>query len=99
MIYDTLLKMGIPVRYNHFTAPVEPPYMVWRGDGQEQFRADDTTTYKYNTFVVEYVFETKNPDFEDELEDLLLEDGYRYEKSEDTFIDGEGVFSIYYYVN
>lgn len=99
MIYDTLQKMGIPVRYNHFTAPQNPPYMVWRGDGQYQFRADDTTTYKTDNYVVEYVFEMKDPDFEERLENQLLEDGFRYEKSEDTYIDDEDVFSIYYYIN
>ena len=32
------------------------------------------------------------------IEDNFLADGYIYSKSEDTYIDGEGVYVIYYTV-
>ena len=40
----------------------------------------------------------KDETIESAIEDLLLENGYLYEKSEDVFIENEGVFVIYYTV-
>ena len=47
---------------------------------------------------MEKYFTKKNEDNERAIEDALLEDGYNYEKSEDIFIEQEGVFLIYYYI-
>ena len=35
---------------------------------------------------------------EDKIEEALLAGGYQYDKSDDTFIDSEGLFVIYYYL-
>ena len=99
MIFDTIKKTGLPARYSHFTAPQEPPFIVYRGNGQDQFHADDTTIWKNNEYVVEYYFTDKDPDMEELIETTFLEDGYRYDKSDDTYIESERVFVIYYYVN
>ncbi len=98
-IYDTLLTTGLPVRYSHFDDTPDLPYLVYIGGGQNQFRADDTTIWKSNTYQVEYYFSLKNEAQEDLIESTLLDAGFRYEKSDDTFIEDEGVFVIYYQVN
>lgn len=99
MIFDTLKKTGLPVVYSHFKEPQSAPFLVYLGDGQNQFHADDTTTWKENTYQVEYYFEQKDESTEELIESTLLGDGYRYAKSSDTFIESEGVFVIYYSVN
>ena len=98
MIQETLLKTKLPCAYSHFRQPVQPPFIVYLGNGQTTFGADNTWTYRNNRYQIEYYFTEKNEANEKAIEDTLLQDGFNYEKSEDTFIEDEGLFVIYYYV-
>jgi hypothetical protein len=95
-IYQTLQTTGLPCAYSHFRTKQSPPYIVYIGNGQEVFEADNTHYYKENTYQVEYYFTTKDESNEASIEDALLEAGYLYEKSEDVYIEDQGVFVIYY---
>ena len=95
-IYQVLQSTGVPCAYSHFRKPQSPPYIVYIGDGQETFEADNTHYYRQNTYQVEYYFTTKNESNEASIEDALLEAGYLYEKSEDVYIEDQNVFVIYY---
>lgn len=103
-IYDIIsgIEIGsdeyLPARYSHFPneeAP-KPPFLVYLGAGQEQFEADDTIYWKRNVYTVEFYFEQKDEDLEDKIEQALLDGGYQYDKSDDSFIESEGLFVIYY---
>ena len=98
MIYETLQSTNLPCAYSHFRKKQEPPYVVYIGNGQETFEADNTHYWKTNSYQVEYYFTEKNEQNEASIEDALLNAGYLYEKSEDIFIESEGVFVIYYYI-
>lgn len=98
MIYDTLQSTNLPCAYSHFKTKQEPPYIVYIGNGQEVFEADNTHYWKTNSYQVEYYFTEKNEQNEAVIEDALLDNGYLYDKSEDIFIESEGVFVIYYYI-
>ena len=98
LLVEALETTGLEVRYSHFTNPAEPPFIVYLGNGQNQFDADDTIYWKENEFRVEYYYTLKDPDMEETIEAALLGNGFRYTKSEDTWIESEGVFLIYYYV-
>ena len=97
-IYQVLQSTKLPCAYSHFKNPVEPPYIVYIGSGQEIFNADNTHYHRRNTYQVEYYYTTKDEDAEAVIEDALLDNGYRYEKSEDIYIEDEDIFVIYYYV-
>ena len=97
-IFEVLQSTGLPCAYSHFRKPQSPPYIVYIGDGQETFEADNTHYYRQNTYQVEYYFTTKNGSNEASIENALLEAGYLYDKSEDNYIEDEGVFVIYYYI-
>ena len=91
--------LDIPVAYSHFTdkdAPNSPPYLVYLGDGQDHFEADNTFYWSENRYQLEYYFTKKNEAEETAIESVLLENGFHYEKSEDVYIESEGVFVIYY---
>ncbi len=98
MIYATLQKTKLPCAYSHFVEKVDLPYIVYIGSGQDTFGADNTWAYRNNKYQVEYYFREKNEATETAIEDILLADGYNYEKSEDVYIDDEGIFVIYYYI-
>lgn len=98
-LYQTLLTIGLPVSYSHhidIDSPIEPPYLVYIGDGQDTFDADNTHYYRQNRYQIEYYFTQKNEENESAIEDALLDAGYLYEKSEDVYIEEENVFVIYY---
>lgn len=97
-IYQTLQSTGLPCAYSHFKKKQSPPYIVYIGNGQETFQADNTHYYKQNSYQVEYYFTTKNESNEEAIETALLDNGFLYEKSEDIYIEEEEVFVIYYYI-
>lgn len=97
-IYQVLQSTGLPCAYSHFKKKQEPPYIVYIGGGQDTFDADNTHFWRTNRYQIEYYFTTKNDANETAIEDKLLENGYNYTKSEDVFIEDEGVFVIYYNV-
>ena len=97
-IYQTLQSTHLPCAYSHFKTPQEPPYLVYIGNGQQVFEADNTHYYRQNVYQVEYYFTTKDESNEACIENALLGAGYLYEKSEDLYLEDQGVFLIYYYV-
>ena len=97
-IYTTLQSTGLPCAYSHFKTAQEPPYIVYIGNGQETMQADNTHYWRENQYQVEYYFTEKNEANEVAIEDALLGSGYLYDKSEDIYIEDQGVFVIYYYI-
>lgn len=97
-LYSTLQSIGLPCAYSHFRTGQKPPYIVYIGNGQDVFEADNTHYWRRNTYQVEYYFTTKNESSEAAIEDALLGSGYLYDKSEDIYIEDQGVFVIYYYI-
>lgn len=97
-IYQTLQSTGLPCAYSHFKTDQAPPYIVYIGNGQNVMDADNTHYWRENLYQIEYYFTTKSETNEATIETALLNAGYRYEKSEDIFIEDEGVFVIYYTV-
>lgn len=97
-IYQVLKSTGLPCAYSHFKSGRKPPYLVYMGDGQDTTEADDTHYWKENRYRVEYYFTEKSEANEEAIEAALCENGFLYEKSEDAYIEKEGVFVIYYYV-
>ena len=101
-LFQILQTLGLPCTYSHFRdeddAPKSPPYIVYLGNGQEDFRADDTYYEKHNNYRIEYYFTKKDEDTEAAIEQTLLDNGFLYEKSEDVYIESEGVFVIYYQI-
>jgi len=97
-IYETLQSTDLPCAYSHFKTPQEPPYIVYIGNGQDYLDADNTHYWRKCKYQVEYYFTEKDEEAEADIEDALLDDGFIYDKSEDIYIEEEGVFVIYYYV-
>ena len=97
-IYQTLQSTGLPCAYSHFKKPQSPPYIVYIGNGQDTFNADDTHYWTNNRYQVEYYYTQKNEANEASIENALLGSGFLYEKSEDVYIEEEDVFVIYYYI-
>ena len=98
MIYDTLKKTKLPCAYSHFQKAQEPPYLCYIGSGQLRVPGDNTLVWRKNTYQVEYYFTEKNEANEAAIEKVLLDDGFVFTKSDDVYIEDEGLFVIYYTV-
>ena len=96
-IYSTLQSTGLPCAYSHFKTDQTPPYIVYIGNGQDNLDADNTHYWRNNRYQVEYYFTEKSESNETSIEDALLGAGFIYEKSEDIYLEDQGVFLIYYY--
>ena len=98
-IYEILSQgLSIPVTYGVFTTEQELPFICILGDGQDTFKAEDTFYATKDRYTIEYYFKKKNPTQEASIESLLLQHGWLYEKSEDAYIEDEGMFVVYYYI-
>ena len=103
ILTDPQNGLGLPCVYSHFrddegALPQAPPYLAYLGAGQDDFEADNTYHWKRNRYQIEYYFTIKDETKEAAIEQLLLDNGFLYDKSEDIYIEGEGVFVIYYQV-
>lgn len=96
MITDILNATGLPWAYGRFLAIQEPPFLVYMGSGQNTFQADNTHYFAENTHRIEYYFLTKDEQAEAQIENAILDGGSLYEKSEDTYIEDEDMFVVYY---
>lgn len=99
-LFSVLQTLNIPCVYSHFRndSTVTPPYIAYVGSGQDTFKADNTIYHKNNTYRIEYYFTEKDEAKEELIESTLLANGYIYDKSDDSYIDSEEVFVIYYFV-
>lgn len=97
-IFETLDSIGLPWAYGRFKERVAPPFIMVMGSGQVNFKADDKYYQSKNSYRVEYYFTDKDEETESAIEKAFLDNGFYYQKSEDIFIESEGVFAIYYYV-
>lgn len=97
-ILEVLESTGLDTKYGVNRNPTTDPYLVYTGGGQENFTADDTFYHSEDGWVIEYYFKVKNPTTEKLLENTLLNNGYLYEKSEDTYLEDQELFLIYYYI-
>lgn len=99
-ITDTLAKLkrqlGIPSAYGRFMKKQKPPYLIYFGAGEEILPADDTIYWKDQEYQLQYYFKEKDKAKEDAIEQILLEDGFLYDKSSDVYIESEDLWVIYY---
>lgn len=96
IIMDILKDQGLNAAYGKFEDPQIPPYAIYIGAGQNHFEADDTYYTTDNEYQVEYYFSRKNSEKEAALETAFLDNGFKYEKSEDVYISSEKIYLIYY---
>lgn len=98
-ITTALDATGLPWAYSHFEQKVEPPFLAYIQNGQNQLSADDTRHWHRNIYQVEYYFKTKNTAAEEAIEKALLDAGFQFTRSEDIYLEDEDVFLVYYYTN
>ena len=95
-IQAALEASGIYTAYYEVRSDREAPYITWRGNGQDNFAADDMYISLGNTYIAEYAFLEKNEAAEASIETALINNGFRYRKSQDYRDDDTGEYYIEY---
>lgn len=96
-LLEMLGEMQIPFAYDHFAegeAP-NPPFICYLLPGSNNFSADGVAYFKVNEVRIELYTDTKDLSVEQNVEGVLDQHGFFYEKSE-TWIESEKLYEVLY---
>lgn len=96
-IATMISSLDIPFTYDFFPnndAP-NPPYIVFNYPQNDDFGADNTNYVSIDTLNVELYTSEKRFDLESQVEAMLNNHGFFYEKSE-AYINNEHLYQITY---
>lgn len=96
-LLQILSETQIPFAYHHFAEgeSPEPPFICYLLPGSNNFSADGKVYYKMNEVHIELYTDLKDLAVEQQLEDVLDEQGIFYNKSE-TWIESERLYEVLY---
>ena len=97
-LYKLLGRLNIPYAYDHFKDDKTiPPFILYRNDDTDTFKADDKTYYKENNYIVDLTTIKKMPQLEEQLEILFNDNNIPFDKFE-NYIESEKIFQIRYLI-
>lgn len=97
-LYPLLQSLNIPIAYDHFTTNknVNPPFIVYRAIAPDTFKADGITYYKPYNYEIELVTEIKDPELEEQIEELLTNNRIPYDVEAEVWDDDERIYHNFY---
>ena len=97
-LYNLLKTLNIPVAYDHFNSnkTVNPPFIVYREQTPDTFKADDKTYYRPYNFEIELITDKKDIDLESRVEVLLKDIPYDIETG--SWDEEEKIYHNFYYI-
>lgn len=96
-VVQMVKEFGLPYAYDHFAEgeSPEPPFAVYLYPKSDNFAADGTVYFKKDRLHVELYTDSKDPDLEQQIEDVLDAHGLFYNKSE-VWIQSERLYEVLY---
>lgn len=97
-IYDLLKTLNIPVAYDHFNSDkqINPPFIVYRENGVDTFKADNKTFYRAYDFTIELITITKNVALQEQIEELFDTNNIPYDTSNEIWDEDEKIYHNFY---
>jgi hypothetical protein len=101
MTYEDVMAMlrecNLPFAYDHFAEgeSPDPPFLVFLFPGTDNVFADNQVYYKVNELNIELYTDKKDPEIENQIEDVLAIHEVAYEKTE-TWIESEKMYEVLY---
>ena len=92
-----LRECNLPFAYDHFAEgeSPDPPFLVFLFPGTDNVFADNQVYYKVNKLNIELYTDKKDPEIENQIENVLASHEVAYEKME-TWIDSEKMYEVLY---
>ena len=97
-IYNLLKTLNIPVAYDHFKSDkdISIPFVCYREEASDTFKADGITYYRPYNFVIELVTEKKDVALQQSIEKLLTDNNIPYDVSDEVWDEEENIYHNYY---
>ena len=96
-VMEMLSELNIPYAYDHFAegeAP-EPPFICFLFPGSDNFSADNVVYAAFEELHIELYTDEKDPELEEQVEDLLAEYELYWQKTE-VWIESEKLYEVLY---
>lgn len=98
-IKQILEQLNIPVAYDHFNTPTNPPFIAYRRYSQDNFGADNKVYKVINNYYVYLITQYKDVELEQQLEDVLTEAEAFFNVISEDYINEENIYQIVYEVS
>ena len=101
MTYEQIASMmeetGLPSAYHHFAEgeSPKPPFLLFLSPGENTFSADNSMYFSTKKLNIELYTDRKNPELEEELEQVLNRHNIYYLKTE-AWIASEKMYEVLY---
>ena len=97
-IYDLLVTLKIPEAYDHFLSDKEVsiPFIVYREQGVDTFKADSNTYYRPRNYEIELVTEKKEVELQNQLETLLKTNNIPFDTTDEVWDQDERIYHNFY---
>lgn len=92
---DRLTTSGIDFRYHHWKRAKSPPFGVFYIESNSNFAADGGVFIKMSNVVVELYTNSKEPERERDIEEILDALELYYDKVE-TYVESEKLYQVAY---
>lgn len=96
-LYQILITSNLPVAYDHFVGDMEPPFILYKCEPAEQFKADDKVYKRIYKYRIDLVTDNKDPVAEEALEEIFANNDIPWDKDE-LYINDEKIYQITYYI-
>lgn len=93
-----LEQLNIPVAYSHFNTSTNPPFICYLRGSTSNFGADNKVYKKINNYLVYLYTDYKNPELEEQLENIFDANNVFYDVASEDYIDTEQMYQIIYEV-
>lgn len=87
---------NIKFAYGLFKEPTNPPYLVAHEIASDNFLADNKVYEKGKEIYLEYIYDDKNIQEQNIIEDIILGD-IAWNKTEETYLNNENVWQVSYF--
>lgn len=87
---------GFLYAYGLFKKPVNPPFLTAMVSNTDNFMADDKVWHKDMPIQLNYVYEDKNIEEMNKIEDNILGD-IAWNKSDEVYLENEHIWQVSYF--
>ena len=96
-LMQMMTEIGIPFAYDHFAEgeSPNPPFITFLLPGSDNFAADGKVYWKISEVHIELYTDQKDPDLEEQVEDVLDAHDVFYDKTE-VWIESEKLYEVLY---
>lgn len=90
------IKAGFKYAYGLFKEPTEPPHLIAITVDTDNFMADNKVYYGNIPIQLDYTYTEKNLEEQEKIENEILGD-IAWNKTEETYLQDEGVWQVSYF--